>query len=253
MSEQSHYKFKIDSAKEILLSVPDEVFIPTGTTKCLIKAVQSYIRNPGKVLDLGCGCGIVGIALNQIGLVKPPLYASDLSEQAVACLKDNAALYQCPTIAKCGSLFDPWKGEKFDYIINDVSGVAEEAAKISPWFNNIPCLSGADGTSLIIEVLKMAPSYLNKDGLFFFPVISFSNVNKILTAAHENFSYVERLIHKEWPLPEGMLQHISTLKKLQEKCYVQIMEKYGMIIWFTDIYVASNSSKNSRIKQEIKP
>ena len=99
---------------------------------------------------------------------------------AVNCARDNAKLHQCPIDAKCGALLEPWEGETFDYIVDDVSGVAEEAARLSPWFKAVPCQSGPDGTSLVTEVINKAPAYLKKGGSIFFPVVSFSNVNKIV-------------------------------------------------------------------------
>ncbi len=241
MSKQPNYKFKVDSNNEILLAIKSGVFVPTATTSVLFKAVWSYVSKPGKMLDLGCGSGVVGIALHQIGLIKAPLYGSDLSEQAVDCMKLNAMLHDCPVVARCGSLFDPWENESFDYIVDDVSGVAEEVAKISPWFNDVPCQSGRDGTLLVVEVIQKAPSYLNAAGRFFLPVISFSNVNKILTTARESFSHFRSLIHKEWPLPKEMYQHLTMLRRLKEDGLIHFTEKYGMVLYFTDIYVAYNT------------
>ncbi|OGC04163.1 hypothetical protein A2276_06080 [candidate division WOR-1 bacterium RIFOXYA12_FULL_43_27] len=225
---------------ELVLDVQDGVFTPTGTTEVLFKAVQKYIKKPGKILDLGCGCGVMGIALHQIGVVRGLLYASDLSEESVACTKKNADRYNCPVVAKSGALFDPWVEEKFDYIVDDVSGVSEEVARISPWFDGVPCESGRDGSSLVVQVIKKARAHLNSSGCLFFPIISFSNVNNILNAAHENFSNVELLAHEEWPLPKEMNQHVAILRKLHEEGYIQITEKFGMVLWFTDVYVAYN-------------
>ena len=240
MTDQPNYKFIIDKDIEILLNLPNGVFIPTGTTKSLIKAVSGYVRKPGKMLDLGAGSGVIGLSLYLKGLVKTPFYASDLSEHAIECMEKNATLYNLPLVIKRGSLFEPWESEKFDYIVDDISGIAEEVAKISPWYNNVPCRSGVDGTSLAVEVVQKAPEHLNAGGLFFFPVICFSNVNKILKAAHENFSHVERLIHEEWPLPNEMYQHISALNRLREEGHIQFTEKFGMVLYFTDVYVAYN-------------
>ncbi|HLB43597.1 MAG TPA: methyltransferase [Gammaproteobacteria bacterium] len=235
------YQFKMDKNRELELDMPEGVFTPTGTSKVLVKAVGEFVKLPGKLLDLGCGCGVVGISLQQLGLIKDSLYVSDLSKKAVDCAKANAKQYNCPIVAKCGPLFEPWKEEKFDYIVDDVSGVSEEVAKISPWFDNVPCNSGTDGTELIVRVIKEACRHLNPFGKLFFPIVSFSNVDKILKVAHQNFSQVKRLAHEEWPLPREMNQHIVLLKKMQEKGIIQITEKFGMILWFTDVYVAYNA------------
>lgn len=246
MSEQLKYQFKIEKDRELALDMPSGVFIPTGTSKVLVKAVREFVKQPGKLLDLGCGCGVVGIALQQLGLVRGSLYVSDLSKKAVVCAEKNAKQYNCPIVAKCGPLFEPWKEEKFNYIVNDVSGVSEKVAKISPWFDNIPCDSGKDGTTLVGKVISEASQYLEQGGCLFFPIVSFSNVDKIMEMAQQNFLRVERLVHEEWPLPKEMNQEIEVLKKLKEEGCIQITEKFGMVLWFTDVYVAYNTTKNKK-------
>lgn len=239
MAQELH-EFILDDGAAILLNVGSGVFLPTATTTSLISAVKEYVRKPGKLLDLGAGSGVVGIALSLMGLVNAPLYASDLSENAKECLLENCERYDVLVKGETGSLFNPWANEKFDYIVDDISGVAEEVAKISPWFKNIPCQSGMDGTDLTIQVLRNAPLYLNRGGLLFFPIISLSNADKILNVAREEFSCVKLLRKDEWPLPKDMYEHVSILKRMQEDGYIKIRETFGMILFGTNIYVASN-------------
>ena len=234
------YQFKFGNNQYLLLKNPPGVFTPTGTTSAIVKAASTYIEKPGKLLDLGCGNGVVGIAMYEMGLVEEPLNASDLSKDAVEILKVNAQLYNCSVIAKCGSIFEPWQGEKFDYILNDISGVAKQVAEISPWFNAIPCESGEDGTDLITKMLISAPNHLNKKGVLFFPVISLSNVDKILEVANNNFSYVEHLSSNEWPLPKEMITHVNLLDKMASEKLISFTKKFGLITFNTDIYVAYN-------------
>jgi len=237
------YNFKVDQDQEIVLTLEPGVFEPTGTTKALLKGVSSYLTMPGRALDLGCGSGVAGISLYKKGLIKPPLCASDLSQPAVNCLKKNAARYSCPLEARCGSLFSPWEGEKFDYIVDDVAGIAQGVAQCSPWYKDVPCDCGKDGSELIIKILKDASSYLKSGGLFFFPVISLSGVDNILKQARESFSEIKQLVHEEWPLPKEMYKHISLLEELRSQGCIQFIEKFGMVLYFTDIYVAYNKEE----------
>ncbi len=229
---------KLERDQEISLSMSEGVFVPTGTTKVLTEAVCSYASKPGKLLDLGCGSGAVGIALHRMRVAKSPLYASDISEAAINCVKKNAEINNCTVVAKCGPLFDPWENETFDYIVDDVAGIAQEVARNSGWYNNVPCDSGIDGTFLVCKIIKEAAQYLKPGGLLFFPIISFSNIKAIVTTANDRFSHVLQLSHTEWPLPKEMYQHIDTLKRLQEEQHIQFIEKFGMILYFTDVYVA---------------
>ncbi len=240
MRSSEEYLFKFGDGHELLLKNPKGVFTPTGTTAALVKAASIYLKGPGKLLDLGCGNGVVGIALQKLGLVREPLFSSDLSQEAVDVVNENAKLYNCPVIARVGSIFDPWADERFDCILNDISGVAKRVAQISPWFDAIPCLSGEDGTELILQMLMSASNHLNDGGLVFFPVISLSNSDKIIEVANKYFTHVECLSSDDWPLPKEMKLHENLLKEMASNKIISITEKFGIMIYNTDIYVAYN-------------
>jgi ribosomal protein L11 methylase PrmA len=234
------YFFKFGENRELVLKKPKGSFTPTGTTDALIKAANIYLKKPGKLLDLGCGIGVAGLALHQLGWVKEPLYASDIGRNSVEVLQQNAKVNNCSIVAKQGSIFDPWLNDKFDIIINDISGVAQQVAEVSPWFDGVECESGEDGTKLVTKVIKEACNFLNDGGLLFFPVISLSNKGRILAVAHESFKVVERLSRNEWPLPKEMFKHAPLLRELKSSKKVSFDENFGMIIWSTEIYVAHN-------------
>ena len=222
------------------LNISDGVFVPTATTTNLIKAVKSHIEKPGDLLDLGSGSGVVGISLSLSGLINNPLYASDISRESVKCINNNCNNHNVSVIAKEGSLFESWSDMKFDYIVDDISGISEDVARLSPWFKDIPCASGADGTYLTLQVLENAKYHLNNYGMLFFPIISLSNVERILSKARKEFKTVKFLRREEWPLPKDMYQHLEVLKKLQKESCIQYKEAFGIVLCFTDIYVAMN-------------
>lgn len=233
------YHLKQDKAL-LEFETSDFVFKPTGTTTLLLEAVKQQIDHPGMLLDLGCGIGVVGIALVASGKVKMPLYASDISKLAVDLIKKNAVRNNCEIIARNGKLFDPWHGYHFDYIVDDVSGVAEDIAAISGWFKNISCESGYDGTELTKEVIIQSTGYLAEYGKLFFPVLSLSDTKKIISTAKNSYRNVKLVGRKIWPFPEDLKSHMSLLLKMKEEGVISFEEKFGIFTWSTDIYMAHN-------------
>ena len=171
----------------------------------------------------------------------PPIYASDLSLASVRCCQINYARYSCEADVRKGSLFDPWAGEQFDIIVDDVSGIAEEIAVISAWFQGVPCDTGADGLALVSSILQIAPRFLNEGGRFFFPVLSLSDVDLLLSRASESFTTVKQLLRQEWPLPPELKEHLPLLRKLADEGRIQLQERFGMVTCFTEIYCAYNA------------
>ena len=233
--------FSVDADREATLMLSPGVFKPTGTTKLLIQAIRQIVHNPVTVLDLGCGSGVVGLALHMCDIVKYPLFASDLSESAVRCSRTNLERYGCSFDVRRGSLFEPWLGQQFNVIVDDISGVAQEIAVASPWFQGIPCETGKDGTSLIVDIMRQAPQHLTNHGKFFFPVLSLSNVDILLNTARENFNTVQKIFHQEWPLPKELKQQMPLLQRLNDEGCIKLNKKFGIVLWYTEIYCAYNT------------
>lgn len=234
------FEYKLDSARTLAFQTSHAAFRPTGTSAVLIEGVKRLAPGGGKALDLGCGIGVVGIVLGSTGVIQAPVYASDLSADATALAKDNYASHGLSAVIRCGSLFEPWAGERFDLIIDDISGVAEPVAKVSPWFDNVPCNSGRDGTDLVRDVIAHAHDYLNDGGRLVFPVLSLSNRRRIIAAAQAAFTRVELLTRKDWPLPKEMAPHTGLLRELAAEGVIEVAEKFGMVLWSTEVYVAFN-------------
>ena len=71
-----------------------KVFNPTRTSKIIIKAIykkRKFYSKYKKILDLGCGTGVLGIAVKKI-LKKAEINFSDLSPHAIALSKKNLNL-----------------------------------------------------------------------------------------------------------------------------------------------------------------
>ncbi len=217
------------------------VFHPNRTTELLLEAA---LKNPpeGKtVLDLGCGSGVVGLVVSKFG--KPAkVCASDISERAVQNASHNAKRVGADIEYRCGSVFEPWKGMMFDVILNDVSGVAEPIARLSPWYPpEIHCDAGIDGSEWTTKVLEEARLHLNPGGVLFFPTVSLSNEVRILEKARSRFAKVECLLKKSWPFKQDFWQRIRgnpTAKRLIDEGIVKVFQRGSRMLWDTSIYIA---------------
>lgn len=228
--------------KEIVFETREDVFVPTDTSKLLIKASTSSISTPRKILDLGCGSGVVGIALATAGLCSGPLFASDISESAVALAKRNAISNSIEYVARCGNLFDPWEGELFDVVIDDVAGISDDIAVLSSWYpSGVMCNAGRDGTKWIMSIIEQSRKYLVKGGIFIFPVLSLSNENKILQTVRTTYGSFEVLMKRDWFLPVEIASHVEVVQSLVRDGSIRCENKFGKWIWSTTIYKATNT------------
>ena len=226
----------------IKLKLSNKVFEPTGTSEILFKSAVKHIKKSIKILDLGCGSGYVGIAIEKNTKHKNKLFFSDVSKHATKLTKINSKKNKIKAIVKNGSLFDPWKGYKFDLIVNDVSGISQELNKISPWYNkHITNFSGKDGTDLTIKFLKDSSNYLEKKGFIIFPIISLSNHKKVLTFTKKKFKFVKRIQSKEWPVPKEMYKYKKKIDFLNKKKLIFVKKKFGLILFKTDIYLVKKN------------
>jgi release factor glutamine methyltransferase len=221
------------------------VFSPNLTSELLVKsAIQEtstldFDKEKYRLLDLGSGGCHVGVQVaKNLGLSQ--ISSSDLDIDTLEVAANAAQESGINIDHRIGDLLTPWTGERFDLIIDDVSGVSRPIAEISPWFQGVPCSSGDCGTLLVQSVLQEANKYLADKGRIIFPIISLSAGHKIISAAKENFANVKLIQRKEWPLPKSMLEFKDIFREHKEKENIFYLEKFGLIVCYTEIYVAYN-------------
>ena len=227
--------YKLSNNKSNFL-IKNKVFVPTGTSELLIDASKKIIKKKKKILDLGCGSGIVGISIAKILKTKDKIFFSDISKEACLNTKINCKKMKISCEIKQGSLLSPWNGQDFDYIVSDVAAVAEDVSKISPWYKKCINDSGYDGTKHIIKIISNSKKYLKKNGKFIFPIISLSNEKKIMEVCKKKFKKIKEIKNKIFPVPKSMLKNIKILNKLKKKGVISFQEKFGIIVFKTTIY-----------------
>lgn len=212
------------------------IFKPTLTSKLLVKSAYKFLNNKNKILDLGCGGGIVTGCLFKINK-RGNYYLSDISKKAVLKAKKNLGSLNGNFIFKSGDALAPWQNEKFDLIINDISGVSNKISKISPWFKNVPKDKTIDGTYLLNKTLKKVKNYMKKNSIIIFPIISLCNIIKAKKILNKNLKVIKQYEY-DWPLPRSMINNINLLESLRKKKIISYKKKYGIIICKTIIIIA---------------
>lgn len=242
-SETFEYRDRdLGDTQGIVVATSSDVFHPTSTTNLLLAAVRRCAgREATSALDLGCGCGIVAVALAKLVLPGAAIHASDISPEAVELARQNAEALRLSVDCRCGSLFEPWRGMRFDLIVDDVAGMAEPIARYSRWYPpQIHSDAGEDGTRWIVCILSQAPGFLTPQGQIFFPVLTLSNEARILGAARDHFARVEMVTEQWYPLGAELLPHMDLIENLVAEGQIEIRKKGSRWLWGTRIYRATN-------------
>jgi len=219
------------------LNIPSGVFKPTTTTQLLVKNMGNL---EGKVvLDLGCGAGPVAISAALLGAEK--VYAIDIMEQACEATRRNAKLNNVSDRVEVlhGNLFEPLRKQKVDVIIDDVSGMAEEVSRISPWYPETIPTGGMDGTAPTVLMLEESPNFLNIGGYLLFPIISLSRSEKILSTAKKIYGdKLHNIANKLIPFCSELLENIELLERLKNKGIINFIQNRSRYLWNLAIYKA---------------
>ena len=243
VSEAFEYRDRsFGDTQGIVVATSSDVFYPTSTTNLLLDAVRRFAnKDATSALDLGCGCGIVAVALAKLVLPNAALYASDISAEAVKLAKQNAEDLQLAIDCRCGSLFEPWAGMRFDLIVDDVAGMSEPIARRSRWYPpHIHSDAGEDGARWIVRILSQAPEFLTPQGQIFFPVLTFSSESRILDAARHHFASVELITEQWYPLGSDLLPHLNLIEDLMARGQIEIKKRGSRWVWATKIYRAAS-------------
>ena len=226
------------AGRVLKLELFPRVFHPTTTTQLI--GEQMAKMNGKIVLDLGCGSGPIAIAaaLNDAKKV----YAVDIMAEACRATSINAKLNGVSDRLEVrqGDLFEPVEGLKFDVILDDVSGMAEEVSRISPWYPVPIPTGGPDGTVPTVRMLRDSMKYLNEGGYLLFPLISLARTEKILTVAREVFGdNVKQVASKMIPFNQELIRNIELLERLRIDGYIHFTRKRSRYLWNLAIYRAS--------------
>ncbi len=234
MTKYVNKQFKILDDK-FSIFINKKIFEPNLTTMMLIDTAKKIIKKNDKVLDLGCGSGVIGCYLYKKKIIKY-IYGSDISKSAVNCARYNSKKLTKNYDIRLSNSFSNWRNEKFELIINDISGISSQINNISKWFKHAPNNSGSDGTKFTINLLKKYKEKQFHNAGLIFPVLGLSNREKIINFLKKNDLNYEILNKKEWPLPKDLVKHRNFLKKLKREKKINYTEKFSILFTTTEIF-----------------
>lgn len=148
--------------------------IPRPETEELVElALQRVKQRPGmRVLDMGCGSGIIGITLAlELAAVKPDVVMADISESALALTLENAAGLGAKVRTYRSDLFEAWTAKDdnpvvppadFDLVLANLPYVPDGEA-VSAEVTHDPATAlygGADGLDIVRRFLRDALPHL---------------------------------------------------------------------------------------------
>jgi ribosomal protein L11 methyltransferase len=152
----THYRL---NGGEILLEIDPGMAFGTGqhpTTAMCLRALEEFVRPRMRVLDLGCGSGILGIAAAKLGASR--VLALDVDPHAVRAARENAEANGVTSALEVreGTLDASRRNqsavkadEPFDIIVANISGLTLE--RLAPSLANALTNGGLLTTSGFLE------------------------------------------------------------------------------------------------------
>ena len=225
---------------DISLQLTHRVFKPTLTTAILTEQATSVDLAGLTALDLGCGSGPIAVALALCGARH--VYAVDIMDEACELSRINALVNGVAdrvTVLQ-GDLFEAVGDSLFDVIVDDVSGVAEDVARLSTWFPDQVPTGGVDGTSLTIRMLQQSREHLARGGRLYFPVLSLSSAGRIVDVAEQIYGdRLARVATKQIPFNPELKNNLPQLRELRDAGLIDFHQIRSRAFWTLDIYRAT--------------
>lgn len=215
------------------------VFQPNLTSRLILSQalkIESLLGD--KWLEIGAGSGWITSEFRRLSAGTSRTYfISDISSEAISLALEMYD-WLSPDSARVGSGLDPWLGEAFDVIVNDIAGISDPIAQVSDWYAGVTCDAGRDGLGNVRDVLKRLPEQLAPSGVYLVPLISLSDYSSHIALLKDTFADVSVSEKKYWPLPEHIVENESLLNDLATEHCIEVLEKYGRLLAWTAVAVA---------------
>lgn len=165
-----------DPKGRLMMNIDPGLAFGTGkheTTRLCMEALERYVKGGEKVLDVGCGSGILGIAAVMLGAQSA--FGVDIDEMAVRTANENAAVNHVDdkVSAIAGDLVDKVDG-KYDLVVANI--VADAIIALSA---SVSCFMTDDAPYIISGIID-------------------TRADDVKNAIRDTFDIVEETTHRGW-------------------------------------------------------
>jgi methylase of polypeptide subunit release factors len=197
------------------LALRPGVFSPTSTSRTLAEAIE--VEPGDTVIDVGCGSGVLAFVAAKLGAER--VFGCDLSLPAVEAARENAERLGLQDVCEFrqGDLLEPVRDIRASVLIGDVSGIPDELARLSGWFEDVPA-GGPTGAELPLKLLDSIGDTLAPGGRLYLPTGTIQDERSILEAARSLFgaANVQQIIEREFPLPDLVAKSKAAARMMKE-------------------------------------
>lgn len=232
MSEAAQVEWK-GRGGPFSLQLGPGVFSPTTTSRTLADAIE--IAPGDVVVDVGCGSGVLAFVAAKLGAKR--VVGCDLSEPAVEAARRNALALGLDDRCEFrhGDLLEPVRDVRADVLIGDVSGIPDEIAAVSGWFDAVPA-GGPTGAELPMKLLRSLGDTLSPGGRLYLPTGTIQDERAIIAAAREVFGdNMEPVLEREFPLPE-LVAKASVVARMMKDGILNLRQRGSRLLWSLRIW-----------------
>ena len=165
-----------DPQGRLMMNIDPGLAFGTGkheTTRLCMEALERYVKGGEKVLDVGCGSGILGIAAVLLGAESA--FGVDIDEMAVRTAIENAAFNHVDDKVKAvaGDLVDKVAG-KYDIVVANIVADA------------------------IISLSASVGNFMTEDSVYIVSGIIDTRADDVKNAVCDTFDIIEENTHRNW-------------------------------------------------------
>lgn len=158
-------RIELVQGRSIDLYYSDKVYDPTHTSIDVIYVADMFLPATARVLDVGCGSGVIALALKRLN-PKTEIHAVDIDPEAVKLTKHNSKALKLKIEAWEGDLAEG--RQNFHMVVANLPTFNDEDMETHALYGpKIAYKAGKkDGLTLYKKLLRQLPHALTPEGIF---------------------------------------------------------------------------------------